>query len=177
MVLWPGSREGYRGRSCCELISSRNPCTANNLQVKKGPNFKTSPKPWNRSFDHNHLRISRIIRCLRVLGLPDEARAFFKFLQQNATGASNRSHDFWQRAAERPLNVRPDLDVTARNIPNVGPGFLRDFEKDTKDSEEAKESKKSEENEKPDDRKSAPSENDENSDEDKEDRPAKKQRS
>jgi hypothetical protein len=165
------------------LIPRLHPCTANKFQVKKGPNFNTNPKPWNRSFDHNHLRISRIIRCLRVLGLPDEAQAFFKFLRKNATGASNKSHEFWQRAAERPLNVRPDLDVTDSNIPNVGPEFLRKFEKDRKDAEEVK--KKSEENKTPEESKSPSSkiekstgeENKESSDEEIDARPAKKQRS
>jgi hypothetical protein len=37
--------------------------------------FRANPH-WLRSHDHNHLRISRIIRSLALLVGPDEARAF-----------------------------------------------------------------------------------------------------
>ncbi|KAK7932261.1 hypothetical protein PG985_002973 [Apiospora marii] len=61
--------------------------------------------------DHNHLRISRILRSLRVLGLGDEARAFFRALAwvvdtYGRIGAG--SMKFWKRAVELPLHIAPD---------------------------------------------------------------------
>ena len=80
---------------------------------------------WLTRFDHNHLRITRIIRyvtdplmkllsyaddcrCLRILGLESAAKAFFQALQDNASGVSPRSLMYWRRAVERPLHLPPD---------------------------------------------------------------------
>ena len=38
-------------------------------QVIPGPNFGKHSKNFNTRFDHNHLRITRIIRSCRVLGI------------------------------------------------------------------------------------------------------------
>ena len=71
---------------------------------------------WVRRFDHNHLRITRIIRCLRLLGLEEEAGAFYSALyqlsrSQNYAGKiSQRSLMFWQRAAMRKLWNPPEED-------------------------------------------------------------------
>lgn len=77
----------------------------------------------------NHLRISRIIRSLRVLGLEAHAAAYFEALQKvnqdfpNRIGA--RSMMYWQRAAKRPLYLAPDQDDDEAV---EGPRFLIDFE-------------------------------------------------
>ncbi|KAI1493790.1 opioid growth factor receptor conserved region-domain-containing protein [Biscogniauxia mediterranea] len=66
---------------------------------------------WVRPLDHNHLRITRIIRSLRVLGLADEARAFYDALVETygAYGRIGRaSLGYWRRAATGPLHVAPD---------------------------------------------------------------------
>ncbi|KAI1640732.1 opioid growth factor receptor conserved region-domain-containing protein [Biscogniauxia mediterranea] len=66
---------------------------------------------WVRPLDHNHLRITRIIRSLRVLGLADEARAFYDALvETHAThGRIGRSSlGYWRRAATEPLHIAPD---------------------------------------------------------------------
>lgn len=71
---------------------------------------------WIRPFDHNHLRLTRIIRSLRVLGLEKEAEAFFEALREvvmEGVGrgiVNRRSLMFWTRAAERELYVPPDND-------------------------------------------------------------------
>ncbi len=64
---------------------------------------------------------------MRVLGLEDEARAFRSALENEATHVSSRSREFWRRAAERPLNIKPALEIEADE--DWGPKFLRDFEK------------------------------------------------
>ena len=69
---------------------------------------------WVVPFSHNHLRITRIIRCLRVLGLEKEASAFHSMVkaQRNTTKyggkISTRSIMYWDRAAERPLWMAPE---------------------------------------------------------------------
>jgi hypothetical protein len=87
--------------------------------------------------DHNHLRITRIIRSLRVLGLEEEALAFFHALKrvQESSIISPRSLMYWSRATFRPLNLAPDVESDDEDGLR-GPKFLRDFEK--KRREEAK---------------------------------------
>jgi len=43
---------------------------------------------------------------------------------------------YWKRAAERPLNVKPDLNIDESNMKLVGDKFLKDFEKRKRDAEE-----------------------------------------
>jgi len=40
---------------------------------------------------------------------------------------SDRSREFWRRAAERALNIRPDADVKDEQDDGVGPVFLREW--------------------------------------------------
>ncbi|RPB10890.1 hypothetical protein P167DRAFT_566234 [Morchella conica CCBAS932] len=77
-------------------------------------NFQRRARFWLCRFDHNHLRITRIIRCLRVLGLEHEAREFHKVLVRAATPepggrtlVGQNTLKFWKRAAMRPLEVEP----------------------------------------------------------------------
>jgi hypothetical protein len=86
--------------------------------------------------NHNHLRITRIIRCLRILGLDSEAIAFYNTLSTITTGkkqiVSCRSSDYWRRAAERPVNWEPSLSEDACQADKkrtLGPDFLREYEK------------------------------------------------
>jgi hypothetical protein len=62
--------------------------------------------------DHNHLRISRILRCLRVLGLERLCEAFYKALvdvyNDPKMNIGERSMMFWRRAACEPLHIAPD---------------------------------------------------------------------
>lgn len=100
--------------------------------MRKGDDYKTNSKNWDTRFDHNHLRITRIIRCLRVLGLEDEAQAFRDALEENTTLVSQKSREFWRRAAERALNLRPDLEIRDEAGNSVGLSFLREYEQKRK---------------------------------------------
>ncbi|CAG8970883.1 hypothetical protein HYALB_00000862 [Hymenoscyphus albidus] len=104
--------------------------------VKKGPNFGTNPKTWNRSFDHNHLRITRIIRCLRVLGLQGEALAFHAALIKYSKNSTPRSREYWRRAAFQTLNMKPDDQSKSDCDLTVGRLFLRKYEEDLKAEKE-----------------------------------------
>lgn len=85
------------------------------FSIQEGSNFQRKSGFWIRSFDHNHLRITRIIRCLRVLGLEAEAEEFYRALVKAAApkpgrngGVNPRTLMFWKRAAKRPLQVPPE---------------------------------------------------------------------
>ncbi|KAH8661988.1 opioid growth factor receptor conserved region-domain-containing protein [Xylariales sp. PMI_506] len=87
--------------------------------TEEGGEIKVTPKGnagsgfrfWLKSMDHNHLRITRIIRSLRVLGLKDEAVAFYAALASTCASygrVGRSSQEYWRRAAESPLHVAPD---------------------------------------------------------------------
>lgn len=98
------------------------------LTVVKAQSFDKGSRRWVTWFDHNHLRITRIIRCLRVLGLGQEARAFYSQLKSvyEAYGGriSQKSFTFWTRAARRPLWLAPEKEDSE----DARQGFLWEFE-------------------------------------------------
>lgn len=69
--------------------------------------FYQASRHWITPGNHNHLRITRILKCLRLLGLEAEAREFFEWLsgiyqeerQKPRPGISARSFEFWSDAA------------------------------------------------------------------------------
>ncbi|KAJ4360120.1 uncharacterized protein N0V89_000680 [Didymosphaeria variabile] len=80
--------------------------------VIRGPDFAERSKNWCVRMDHNHLRITRILRCLRVLGLQLQCEAFYKALtdvyDDPKINISERSMTFWMRAVCEPLHIAPD---------------------------------------------------------------------
>ena len=99
--------------------------------IVTGTNFSTASKNWVKRFNHNHLRITRIIRSLRVLGLEVEAAELFKALESvygQYERIGERSMIYWRRAAKRPLSVAPEKDEDD----GKGAEFLYEFEKDRK---------------------------------------------
>jgi hypothetical protein len=48
--------------------------------VRRTERFAERALDWVTAGNHNQLRITRILKCLRLLGLADEARAFFDCL-------------------------------------------------------------------------------------------------
>ena len=59
---------------------------------------------WCHNGDHNLLRITRIIRSLRILGLEEPAQQFYKDMTAvgEANGLSETTLRYWKRAAEEP---------------------------------------------------------------------------
>jgi len=80
--------------------------------IVRGPKWRNNASRWCVRFDHNHLRITRILRCLRVLGLQNECDAFYRALQDvfddPAIHIGDRSMMYWTRAVQRPLSMAPD---------------------------------------------------------------------
>lgn len=86
------------------------------IVIIKGGDFSSRKGNWVRGFNHNHLRITRILRSLRVLGLEDEAKAFFGALEvvYGEGGIGEKSLVFWRRAVERELWIRPEDEGVGR---------------------------------------------------------------
>jgi hypothetical protein len=61
------------------------------MTVTCSPTFAARATTWLSPGNHNHLRITRILRCLTVLGLESEAKAFFGCLS-----------DIYERNKPRP---------------------------------------------------------------------------
>jgi hypothetical protein len=82
--------------------------------IIRAPHWQKSFRSWAVRFDHNHLRITRILRCLRILGLQTECDAFFvalkRICEDPTTNISERSLSYWTRAVTRPLYIAPDDD-------------------------------------------------------------------
>jgi len=52
------------------------------VTVNRTSNFAAKATVWLSPGNHNHLRITRILRCLSLLGLEAEAKAFFDCLSE-----------------------------------------------------------------------------------------------
>ncbi len=68
--------------------------------------FYAGSRHWIAAGNHNHLRITRILKCLMLVGLDAEARDFFSWLsaiyeeerRKPNPGISARSYEFWRQA-------------------------------------------------------------------------------
>lgn len=77
--------------------------TATRFLVKRMDDFYDSYTGWIRETDHNHLRITRIIKNLREQRLTDMANGFFaKRMNQSQGKIGAKSIDFWHKA-NKPL--------------------------------------------------------------------------
>ena len=88
------------------------------IVVRLAPSFPVQSKNWLTKGNHNFLRITRIIKSLRLLGLEEEAQAFFGaldqyiFQNQKYTKTVSSSYSFWKGAADE------DLSDVFKNSPN-----------------------------------------------------------
>jgi len=57
---------------------------------------------WRKGFDHNHLRITRMLKCLMLMGLVEEAEAVLSELaihhRRSGLAISTKSWKFWRAA-------------------------------------------------------------------------------
>jgi hypothetical protein len=76
-------------------------------EIERAVNFKSQASNWLSPGNHNHLRITRIIRCLRLLGLETEAQAFYVCLagiyEEHPKKITADTFRFWKSAANNPL--------------------------------------------------------------------------
>ncbi|KAF2735679.1 hypothetical protein EJ04DRAFT_511628 [Polyplosphaeria fusca] len=81
------------------------------LVIVRAQHWQVAFRNWAIRFDHNHLRITRILRCLRVLGLQEECDAFYRALVKTFNDPriqiSERTMLFWRKAVENPLWIAP----------------------------------------------------------------------
>ena len=79
--------------------------------VVEGPRFAAESRNWLHAGNHNHLRLTRILRSLRVLGLEQEASLLWEALRavyerERASGRRSITEEtfaFWRQAATQPL--------------------------------------------------------------------------
>ena len=89
------------------------------LTVRRRSDFASQSAGWLWPGNHNHLRITRILKSLRLLGLEPEARAFFKCLSELYAEETGRgipritatTFQFWSAAAEDPPVSARKTDV------------------------------------------------------------------
>jgi hypothetical protein len=71
--------------------------------IVRAPDFQDRADVWLRPLNHNHLRITRILRSTLLLGLETESKALFDALndiyREFPTRISARTHGFWSDAA------------------------------------------------------------------------------
>ncbi len=62
------------------------------------PETASRPKAWVCAADHNHLRLTRILKSLRLLGLGAEARSLYEAISAFDGGIPARTRQFWRDA-------------------------------------------------------------------------------
>ena len=71
-------------------------------EIRKGANFLVQSPNWLRAGNHNHLRLTRILSCLRLLGLEDRSRALLACLEgvaaEHPHAISPTTRTYWRRA-------------------------------------------------------------------------------
>jgi hypothetical protein len=70
--------------------------------ISRAANFGIRSHEWLSPMNHNHLRLTRILRSLRLLGLEEEAAALFRELdairQEYPGRITPRTFDYWKDA-------------------------------------------------------------------------------
>lgn len=97
--------------------ADQNPNTDVTHIITQGEKWDTAAPRWVVHRNHNHLRITRIIRSLRVLGCKEQAFALHVFLEEDDDvlgNVSQQSRDFWTRASNNKIWLPPhELDQNA----------------------------------------------------------------
>lgn len=76
----------------------------NGKSVERAANFRERAENWLWQGNHNHLRLTRILRSTLLLGLEEESAALFHALnaiyREYPSRISSRTHAFWSDAAQ-----------------------------------------------------------------------------
>ena len=69
-------------------------------EIVEADKFTRRAREWLHPGDHNHLRITRILKCLTLCGLRDRAEAFLRLLlaPPGQDRISTASRQFWRDA-------------------------------------------------------------------------------
>ncbi|KAG0131890.1 hypothetical protein HOY82DRAFT_323721 [Tuber indicum] len=75
------------------------------------PNFLPANHAWTRRVNHNHHRVTRLIRCMHLIGGSRGARSIYRCIaraiRERNLPVNERSQRVWRRTALGPLNVNP----------------------------------------------------------------------
>jgi hypothetical protein len=80
-------------------------------RVVQSPAFPAVSRNWLKPGNHNHLRLTRMLRSMRLLGLGSEAASLWAALRQlyesersaGRRSISDETFAFWKRAATEPI--------------------------------------------------------------------------
>lgn len=93
-------------------------------KVLRGKNFDERAKEWLNvsmlGLNHNFLRCTRVLSCLRLSGEEELAKAFFRALEQihkDGLMKNDRTMAFWREAALGKLQTSPS-EQGARRLPH-----------------------------------------------------------
>lgn len=69
------------------------------ITIERSKDYSIRKTEWLCLFDHNYLRITRILKCLIIFGLENEALAFYKCLQEiyceNSDRIGSKTFQYW----------------------------------------------------------------------------------
>ena len=72
--------------------------------INRAENYSGRKYEWVNMFNHNYLRITRILKCLMLFGLDDEAQAFYDCLRQiyreDSEQIGSKTFRYWTNAVE-----------------------------------------------------------------------------
>jgi hypothetical protein len=78
----------------------------NNLSIVPSNSWEERSRNWLRPGNHNHLRLTRILRSLSALDLKDQAHALFEALSavfaEKPNAISDTTMKYWKRALLEP---------------------------------------------------------------------------
>ena len=73
------------------------------VEIERSADFAAKSRNWLHPGNHNHLRLTRILTCLRLLGLEAQSRALLACLERIAAehphAISSTTLAYWRKAA------------------------------------------------------------------------------
>jgi hypothetical protein len=105
------SLRGNLCKACCRMLHfyglSCHGKAGVNPKVCRGRGFPVKSARWMTPGNHNHLRLTRILKSLRLLGLEACSRSLFSCLRELASrdpdGFSEVTLDYWRASQEIPI--------------------------------------------------------------------------
>jgi len=78
---------------------------ANGVRIERADDWPVRSRQWLQPYNHNHLRLTRVMKCLRVLGREAEARALQAVLldiaeRTDVGGVSRATTRYWKSALD-----------------------------------------------------------------------------
>ncbi len=79
--------------------------------IQKSKEFSERKWEWIHLCNHNYLRITRILKCLMLFGLQDEAQSFYDCLcqvyQENRDRIGDDTFQYWTNAVKTDATISP----------------------------------------------------------------------